>query len=130
MPSKRKKDELNAQRKKQRLKRLDRDGRLANGVEMPPGAIPADISQQTPNGSYSTLAFYRDLEFTCADCGAQEVWKAKDQKWYYEIAKGLIYSRPKRCRACRKKMRAIKADQRQRMEEANRARREGNLDAK
>ncbi|WP_238945951.1 zinc-ribbon domain containing protein [Vandammella animalimorsus] len=39
--------------------------------------------------------------FTCCRCGAQEVWTAKQQKWWYEVAHGPIYSGAKHCRACR-----------------------------
>jgi hypothetical protein len=126
MPSKRKKDELNAKRKKQRLKKLARKGRLANGVEMPRAAIPADLTQQSAGSAYSRKNYYHDIEFACVDCGVEEVWKAKDQKWFFEVAKGNIYSKPKRCLVCRKTFKETKADQRVRMEASDRKRREAN----
>ena len=64
--------------------------------------IPADTSQQAPHNSYSPKLFYEDLEFTCANCGKEEIWTAKQQEWWYEVAKGAIYSRASRCRECRK----------------------------
>ncbi|HEX2474134.1 MAG TPA: zinc-ribbon domain containing protein [Lacipirellulaceae bacterium] len=122
MASKRKKDELNARRQKQRLKKLARSGLLANGVEMPRGAIAADLSQQSGSSAFSRRNFYTDIEFTCVDCGAEEVWPARDQKWFFEVVKGNIYSMPKRCLTCRKKARQMKAEQRLQMEAADNAR--------
>src|SRR4051812_35983077 len=63
--------------------------------------ILADLSQQAPNNSYSPPEFYEDRPFICVDCGKEEVWTAAQQKWWYEVAKGPIYSRAVRCRACR-----------------------------
>jgi hypothetical protein len=68
---------------------------------IPRDAIPADLSQQAPNNSVSARLYYRDYEFTCVDCGVKQVWTAEQQKWWYEVAKGSIYSVAKRCRACR-----------------------------
>lgn len=67
--------------------------------------IVADASKQAPNNSYSGRPFYQDLLFVCEDCGKQEVWTARQQQWWYEVAKGSIYSTAKRCRACRKRRR-------------------------
>lgn len=72
----------------------------------PPGAIiVADASQQAPNNSYSGRPFYQDQPFVCVGCGKQEVWTARQQQWWYEVAKGSIYSTAKRYRACRKRWR-------------------------
>ncbi len=68
---------------------------------VPRRRIPADLSKQAPNNSYGGRLYYEELEFTCVDCGAAEVWTAEQQKWWYEVAKGSIYSVAKRCRACR-----------------------------
>ncbi|QIL82503.1 hypothetical protein G7047_23125 [Diaphorobacter sp. HDW4A] len=45
---------------------------------------------------------YVDKAFTCIDCGVQQVWTAKQQLWWYEIAKGNPYTAAVRCRPCRK----------------------------
>jgi len=45
--------------------------------------------------------FYEDLEFTCRDCGREHVWTAADQKWWFEVAGGSLYSGAVRCAACR-----------------------------
>nr|WP_255784020.1 zinc-ribbon domain containing protein [Lysobacter chinensis] len=46
--------------------------------------------------------FYLDRAFTCRDCGEEQVWTARQQKWWYEQALGHIDSRAVRCRACRR----------------------------
>ncbi len=74
--------------------------------KIPPHQIPADISQQAPHTSYGGVPlFYEDKEFTCVDCGKTEVWTAEQQKWWYETAKGYIFSTAVRCHACREKLR-------------------------
>jgi hypothetical protein len=45
--------------------------------------------------------FYVDQPFTCRDCGAQEIWTALQQKWWFETAKGTVKSSDGRCRDCR-----------------------------
>lgn len=82
----------------------EREKRREAGV--PSDAIQADLSQQAPNNSYSARLYYRDYEFNCADCGKPQVWTAADQKWWYEVAKGPIYSQAKRCRECRQALAA------------------------
>ena len=90
-----------------------------NGVELPLGAVAADKSQQPPNNSYSPPPdYYVDIEFTCKDCGSQEVWTAEQQKWYYEVAKGSLYATAVRCRDCRNKIKEQKERQRKQMVEA------------
>ncbi len=94
-------------RKRKHLKReadrqVQQARRMANGVLMPEGAIPADLAQQVPNNSYSPPLYYVDYPFKCVDCGSEEVWTAEQQKWYYEVAKGPIQAGAIRCRACRK----------------------------
>lgn len=90
-------------------KRVPRYQREANRSETPPAPpraiIVADASQQAPNNSYSGLSYYQDQPFVCVDCGKADVWTARQQKWWYDVAKGSIYSTAKRCRACRKRRR-------------------------
>lgn len=60
---------------------------------IPDGATAADIAQQVPNNSYSPApAYYADVRYKCVDCVREEIWTASQQKWYYEIAKGSLYS--------------------------------------
>lgn len=79
----------------------NRDGARLNARIESGEVVIADQSQQADNNSYSPPEFYEDLEFVCVDCGSEEVWTAKQQQWWYEVAKGSIYSRAIRCRACR-----------------------------
>jgi hypothetical protein len=73
---------------------------------MPKGAIPADMTKHAAHNSYSPLFWYQDREFVCKDCGGRELWTAEAQRWWYEEAKGPIYSQAVRCRACREARRA------------------------
>lgn len=65
-----------------------------------------------PNNSYSEdkpafliRGFYQDEPFVCRDCGSSEVWTASQQKWWFELAKGGIFTKASRCRACRRRER-------------------------
>src|SRR5262245_6806329 len=50
-----------------------------------PSAVPADHSKLSHINTYGSLAeFYLDQPFTSRKCGKREIWKARDQKWYYE----------------------------------------------
>ena len=65
--------------------------------------IPSDTSKLTHINTYGSLPeYYIDQPFTCRKCGKREIWKAKDQKWYYEEAKGHIDARAVECHECRK----------------------------
>ncbi|QNK69411.1 zinc-ribbon domain containing protein [Variovorax sp. PAMC26660] len=78
--------------------RLPRVGAYASDDE------PADRSVLLRyNNTYGPLpTFYAAQPFVCCDCGAQEVWTAKQQKWWYETVHGHIESRAVRCLACRR----------------------------
>ncbi|MFO0782843.1 MAG: zinc-ribbon domain containing protein [Phycisphaerales bacterium] len=67
---------------------------------------PVNIEALAPDGSYGRPDFvergqYADIPFTCVDCGAGQVWTPTQQKWYFEVAKGSVWNKPKRCRKCR-----------------------------
>jgi hypothetical protein len=67
-----------------------------------PSAVLSDTSKLTHINTYGKLPeFYIDMPFTCRECGKEEIWKAADQKWYYEEAKGHIDARAVRCHDCR-----------------------------
>ncbi len=88
---------------------------------VPSGAVAADPAQLVHNGYYhQSPSFYLDRPFVCRDCGVHEVWTAKQQKWWYEIAKGPIDSIAVRCRPCRSRERA-RADEAQRVSQAGMA---------
>ena len=73
------------------------------------GCEPADqFVLQQYNNTYGVLPrCYVAHPFTCRDCGAEELWTAKQQKWWYEVALGNINSTAVRCRACRLARRAL-----------------------
>ena len=75
-----------------------------------------------PDGSrgqpdFVTRGYYLDRPFQCRDCGEQEIWTATQQKWWYEIAKGGVWTDPRRCRPCRRRERERVAEQRRVSEE-------------
>jgi hypothetical protein len=83
------------------------------------GAVAADHAQLAHNNTYGGLPeFYLDHAFVCKDCSSDELWTAKQQKWWYEIAKGPIGSRAVRCKSCR-------ALERARSDESRRVSQEG-----
>jgi hypothetical protein len=74
--------------------------RRARGAPVDPGRIPPypEVLREA-DGSYRD--FFEDVEFTCRDCGREQVWTASDQKWWFEVAGGSLYSGAARCGACR-----------------------------
>jgi hypothetical protein len=74
--------------------------RRDRGAPVDPARIPPypDVLRDS-DGSYRD--FFEDIEFTCQDCGAEQVWPAVDQKWWFEVAGGSLYSRAARCATCR-----------------------------
>lgn len=100
-----------------------KSNRLAAGVVnraprvAPRGEALVNVAALAPTNSYGdtdyvTRGTYRDLHFCCADCGKNELWTATQQKWWYEVAKGNRDSTATRCRPCRAKERARKAEAR------------------
>lgn len=81
--------------------------RLAGRVLVNPSNLKPTGSYGTPD--YVTRRFYEDKPFQCKDCGKSEVWTAHQQKWWYEVAQGDVWTTAIRCRACRKKESARKA---------------------
>ncbi len=68
----------------------------------PPESVAADWQALAHNNTCGPLPrYYLDLAFVCAGCGKEDLWTAKQQKWWYEIAKGDINTTAKYCRACR-----------------------------
>jgi hypothetical protein len=64
--------------------------------------VPADSTRLAHINTYGALPeYYVDRPFTCRKCGKREIWRADDQKWYYEEAKGHIDARAVECHACR-----------------------------
>jgi hypothetical protein len=91
--------------KAKRLERLEKHAavvKLNGQFDVRLGAVISNVMRLAANNSYGLWpAFYLDRPFVCCDCGSQELWTAKQQKWWYEIAQGSIYSSAIRCRPCR-----------------------------
>ena len=68
-----------------------------------PSALAAEPAKLAHINTYGELPeYYIDLPFVCRACGAREIWKARDQKWYYEEAKGHIDATAVHCHDCRR----------------------------
>ena len=85
--------------------------RRAAGRKPPSGEVRVNESALAPYKSYGAPEFvragrYSDRPFRCRDCRKSEIWTARQQKWWYEVAKGYVYSTAVRCRACRRADRA------------------------
>jgi hypothetical protein len=82
----------------------------------PPGAVMADAKELAHNNTYGRLpSFYVDKVVVCRQCGAEEIWPAARQKWWYEVAKGNINTQAVLCSACR----AAEKDRRERVRQAH-----------
>ena len=82
----------------------------ARGVPVNPAALAPHNSYGEPD--FVTRGFYSDQPFTCVGCGKSEVWTAAQQKWWYEVAKGDVFTTARRCRACRRRERERRAEAR------------------
>lgn len=108
--NKQRRAELRELRAKQESKRQSKAiaQKKQNAQErIPADAVLCDPNLLAPYSSYGAPSFvirgyYIDIPFQCVDCQKQEVWSAARQKWWYEVAKGYVYSYAKRCHACRK----------------------------
>ena len=75
--------------------------------------MPADQAELAHNNTYDLLPrFYVDRAIVCRQCGAEGVWPAERQKWWYEVAKGNVESTAKLCRACRRREQAHREEAR------------------
>jgi hypothetical protein len=80
------------------------------------GGVAIDRTAFAPNSwdepDFVKRGYYLDLPFTCAGCNSQEIWTAAQQKWWYEEAKGNLYSTAKFCRPCRHQEQSRRAEAR------------------
>ncbi|MCL2713886.1 MAG: zinc-ribbon domain-containing protein [Alphaproteobacteria bacterium] len=51
--------------------------------------------------------YYMNRLFTCHDCGKEEIWTAREQRWWFEVLHRSIRSVALRCSACRKARRGL-----------------------
>lgn len=85
----------------------ERAKRLKGQVLVNPTLLRPTNSYGIPD--FVEREFYVDRAFRCKDCGKSEVWTASQQKWWYEVAKGDVWTAAIRCRVCRRNERDRKA---------------------
>jgi len=122
--NKQKRSEISARKKAKREKEEIRAAQAARAARLqlvrkarPGGEAPVNEAKLRPNNSYSIPAFvergtYVPIEFACKNCGKVETWTAEQQKWWYEIAKGDVFTTATMCRPCRRKERARRDEER------------------
>jgi hypothetical protein len=109
-----------AELKTKRKQREAKQQSLTTGAQPKPrplGTAPVNEDSLAPYKSYGApgyvmRGYYQDVLFRCHGCGKEETWTATEQKWWYEVAKGYVYSTAKLCRPCRKKAQARRAEAR------------------
>lgn len=106
---KQKRLEIKAKRKQKVAKIQSRDKQQALHLR-PVLGPPVNEASLAPYNSYGVpdfvqRGFYVDMPFQCKDCRKEELWTGTQQKWWYEVAKGAVYSGPRRCSPCRRKER-------------------------
>jgi hypothetical protein len=107
-------------RRRAELKTKGKQRSVAAGPRATPrplGMAPVNEALLAPYKSYGApdyamRGYYLDLPYRCHGCGNEEIWTASQQKWWYEVAKGYVYSTAKLCRPCRKKEQARRAEAR------------------
>ena len=75
--------------------------------------LSVDAAKLNMGNTYSSPPeYYYDIEFTCVDCGIEQIWTAAQQKRWYEEAGGYFFAVAIRCRTCRQKERDRKKEAR------------------
>ena len=93
-----------------KTKAAERARRLKGQVLVNPSLLRSTNSYSIPD--FVEREFYVDRPFACKDCGKTEVWTATQQKWWYETAKGDVWTVAVRCRPCRRRERERRAEAR------------------
>ncbi|MCC8998351.1 MAG: zinc-ribbon domain-containing protein [Candidatus Contendobacter sp.] len=111
--------------KAQRLQRVERKARRVNArpVDRPVGTVtvtPALLRRNNSDGipDFVQRGYYQDRPFRCKNCGVEELWTTAQQRWWYEVAQGDVWTTAVRCRPCRQ-------HERERKTEARRSHQEG-----
>jgi hypothetical protein len=60
-------------------------------------------------GLAAPFYIYCDVRRRCSDCNNKFIFSAKEQQYWYETLKFIIYSSPQQCLTCRRKRRGVKA---------------------
>lgn len=87
--------------RRDRIEKLIKLGWIESAAEIPSDAIPVDPDLVNLGNSYHRPIYYLDQPFTCVGCKVNDVWKAEDQRWYFEFSGAPYYQVAIRCRECR-----------------------------
>jgi len=114
--SRQRREEIKARRATRTARRATLE-EAARRKQMEARGVLVNVAALAPNNSYGVPEFVRrgyyvDLPFRCKTCGKEGVWTATRQKWWYEVAKGFVYSTATLCHACRRKEQARRAEAR------------------
>lgn len=82
----------------------------AGGVLVDSSKLAADGSASVPE--FVGRGYYMDEPFACQECGREEIWTATQQKWWYEVAKGSVWTTARLCRPCRRDARERRSEAR------------------
>ena len=93
--------ELAAER--EALERTAKLDALARGVAVDPSKLAPDGSYDQPD--FVNRGYYIDQTFDCEKCGKPQTWTARQQKWWYEVAKGGVWTYASLCRSCKRQER-------------------------
>ncbi len=74
------KNHIKRKREEKRIAKLEKEGRIVKGVEIPKDALPPNPDNQDHGGGYAAKFYYKDIHYTCAGFGKKEVWTAQQQK--------------------------------------------------
>jgi len=109
---KQRRNEIKAKRlrKVKKAEQIKRKTALKGNALVNPLLLAPTNSYGIPDFQYR--GYYVDIPFKCKDCGKEEVWRATQQKWWYEVAKGDVWTTAVRCRPCRRKERKRKDEAR------------------
>lgn len=105
--------------KEKRLKKAEINAGMidiSNINDMPKGALLVNQARRAYHYFDFIPQFYIDIAYNCRDCQSAEIWTAKQQKWWFEIAQGHNDSFAVQCRRCRKIIKDQKAEQKAHME--------------
>lgn len=94
--------------KKANLGRAYSNGRRAVNIML----LAQNSSYSDDKPGFLIRGYYRDEPFKCRDCGKPEVWTASQQKWWFELAKGGLFTKATRCRSCRRRERERRSEAR------------------
>ena len=110
--NKQRRAELKAKRaaKRAEAERASKLEALIGGVAVNRTALAPDHSYSVPD--FVERGYYVDRPFECQECGEPQIWTATQQQWWYEVAKGSVWSTARLCRPCRQRERAQREEAR------------------